>query len=132
MATSTRKKSNIKVVEVPQVDSYGHRQPQNLDMENAVVGAVMIEQDAYGMVSEILKPESFYDHRNQLIYKAVQNLSLQQKPVDMLSVTDYLEQQGELEEAGGPANIVALANGVTSSAHIVYHAKVVQLSLIHI
>ena len=126
MATSTRKKSNIKVVEVPQVDSYGHRQPQNLDMENAVVGAVMIEQDAYGMVSEILKPESFYDHRNQLIYKAVQNLSLQQKPVDMLSVTDYLEQQGELEEAGGPANIVALANGVTSSAHIVYHAKVVQ------
>ena len=89
MATSTRKKSNIKVVEVPQVDSYGHRQPQNLDMENAVVGAVMIEQDAYGMVSEILKPESFYDHRNQLIYKAVQNLSLQQKPVDMLSVTVY-------------------------------------------
>lgn len=126
MATSTRKNNKVKVVEVPQVDSFGHRQPQNLEMENAVIGAVMIEQDAYGMVSEIISPESFYDHRNQLIFRAVQNLSLQQKPVDILSVTDYLEQQGELEEAGGPFNITSLANNVTSSAHIVYHARVVQ------
>ena len=114
-----RRNSKTKVVEVPQVDSFGHRQPQNLEMENAVVGALMIEQDAYGMVSEILKPESFYDHRNQLIYEAVQNLSLQQKPIDMLSVTEYLESTGNLEEAGGPFNITSLANNVNSSAHIV-------------
>lgn len=89
MATQ-RRKTSTKIVEVPQVDTFGHKQPQNLEMEAAVVGALMIEQDAYGMVSEILKPESFYDHRHQLIYEAVQNLSLQQKPVDILSVTDYL------------------------------------------
>ncbi len=121
-----RRNSKTKVVEVPQVDSFGHRQPQNLEMENAVIGALMIEQDAYGMVSEILKPESFYDHRNQLIYEAVQNLSLQQKPVDMLSVTEYLESNGNLEDAGGPFNITSLANNVNSSAHIVYHAKIIQ------
>ncbi len=126
MATTTRKNNRTKVVEVPQVDSFGHRQPQNLEMENAVIGALMVEQDAYGMVSEILKPESFYDHRNQLIYSAVQSLSLQQNPIDLVTVTDYLERSGELEEAGGPINIATLANNVTSSAHIVYHAKIIQ------
>ncbi len=126
MPAPARKNSKTKVVEVPQVDSFGRCQPQNLEMENAVIGALMIEQDAYGMVSEILKPESFYDHRNQLIYTAVQNLSLQQKPVDMLSVTEYLRQSGELEDAGGPYNIVTLANNVASSAHITYHAKIIQ------
>ena len=86
----------------------------------------MIEQDAYGMVSEILRPESFYDHRHQLIYEAVQNLSLQQKPIDLLSVSDYLEGTGELENAGGPLYITTLTENLTSSAHIVYHAKIIQ------
>ncbi|MCQ2223648.1 MAG: replicative DNA helicase [Bacteroidaceae bacterium] len=127
MATTRgTKRSNTKIVEVPQVDSFGHRQPQNLEMEAAVVGALMIEQDAYGMVSEILKPDSFYDHRHQLIYEAVQNLSLQQKPIDILSVTDYLEHEGALEEAGGPLYIMGLSENVTSSAHIVYHSKIIQ------
>ena len=125
MATQ-RRKTSTKIVEVPQVDTFGHKQPQNLEMEAAVVGALMIEQDAYGMVSEILKPESFYDHRHQLIYEAVQNLSLQQKPVDILSVTDYLEHEGNLEEAGGPLYVMTLSENVTSSAHIVYHSKIIQ------
>ena len=122
---SSRKNSKQKIVEVPQVDSYGHRQPQNLAMEAAVIGALMIEQDAYGIVSDLLRAEAFYDHRNQLIYQAVQDLSLQQKPVDMLTVTDHLEQTGKLEEAGGPFYITSLAGNVTSSAHILYHAKII-------
>jgi len=126
MAANTRKSPKTKVVEVPQVDNFGHRQPQNLDMESVVIGALLIEQDAYGMVSEILKPESFYDHRNQLIYQAVQSLNLAQKPIDMLTVTDQLEQDGTLEEAGGPFYVTSLAGNVTSSAHIVYHAKIIQ------
>ena len=63
-----------KIVEVPQVDQYGHKQPQSLDMEVAVLGALLVEQDSYGLVAELLKPESFYDHRHQLIYQAIQTL----------------------------------------------------------
>lgn len=126
MAAKTTRKTNTKIVQVPQVDSFGHQQPQNLDMEQAVIGAIMIEQDAYGQVSEVLKPESFYDHRHQLIYEAVQNLNLQQKPVDILSVTDYVESQGQLEEVGGPLYISQLSERVASSAHILYHAKIIQ------
>lgn len=49
------------------MDTLGHKQPQNLEMETAVLGALMNEQDAFGEVAEILKPECFYDHRNQLV-----------------------------------------------------------------
>ena len=63
----------MKVVEVPSVDAYGHKQPQNLEMECAVLGALMVDRDAYSQVSELLRPESFYDHRHQLIFQAVQS-----------------------------------------------------------
>jgi replicative DNA helicase len=85
--TSGRKRSGaMKIVEVPQVDQYGHKQPQSLDMEVAVLGALMVEQDSYGQVAELLKPESFYDHRHQLIYQAIQTLNAEQKPVDIMTV----------------------------------------------
>ena len=63
-----------------------HLQPQALELEEAVVGALMIEQDAFPKVSDILKKESFYDHRHQVIYEAVANLSLNQRPIDILTV----------------------------------------------
>jgi len=123
---STRRSSSKKVVEVPQMDSLGHRQPQNLEMEAAVIGAIMIEQDAYSQICEILTPDSFYDHRHQVIYEAVQNLNVQQKPIDMLTVTDQLTSTDKLEEAGGPFYITQLAGNVTSSAHIIYHAQIIK------
>ena len=94
--TSTR----TKIVEVPAEDAYGHVQPQALEFEEAVLGALMIERDAYSLVSEILRPESFYDHRHQLIYEAIRTLNLQQKPVDILTVTEYLNSTDNLENAG--------------------------------
>ena len=127
MASNTNRRSTQKkVVEVPQMDTLGHRQPQNLEMEAAVIGAVMIEQDAYSQVCEILTPEAFYDHRHKVIYEAVRALNVQQKPIDMLTVTDELESTDKLEEAGGPFYITQLAGNVTSSAHIVYHAQIIK------
>ena len=120
-----RSTSRTKVVEVPAVDSYGHKQPQNLEMEAAVLGALMIDQDAYSQVSDLLKPESFYDHRNQLIYQAVQSLNLEQKPVDIMTLIDRLESLGTLEEAGGPAYVMQINSQISSSAHLEYHAKIV-------
>ena len=89
------------------------------------MGALMIESDAYSQVSDILKPESFYEHRHQLLYKAITTLALQQKPVDILTVTEQLRSTGELEEAGGPFYITQLSGKVASSAHIEYHARII-------
>lgn len=122
--TSKRKKTTAKVVEVPQVDTYGRQQPQQLDFEAAVLGAMLIEQDAYSEVSQFMRPEVFYDHRHQLIYEAVQSLSSMQKPVDILTVPQWLESQGKLEEAGGKAYIAMLTQNVITSAHIEYQAKI--------
>ena len=71
-----------------------HLQPQALELEEAVIGALMIEQDAFPKVSDIVKKESFYDHRHQVIYEAVANLSLNQRPIDILTVTEQLKSNG--------------------------------------
>ncbi|EJW93485.1 replicative DNA helicase [gut metagenome] len=109
----------------PDMDEYGHLQPQELDFEKVVLGALMIEKDAYSQVSEILRPESFYDHRHQLIYEAIRQLNIEQKPVDILTVTAQLKKAGCLEEVGGPFYITQLSGMVVSSAHIEYHARVI-------
>jgi len=94
-------------------------------MEQAVLGALLIEQDAFSQVSELLRPETFYDHRHQLIFDAVRSLSVQQRPIDILTVREYLDSQGNLEEAGGPLYLIQLTSNVTSSAHIEYHARII-------
>lgn len=126
MATDTRRKVNPKIVEVPSMDALGHRQPQNLEMETAVLGALMNEQDAFGQVAEILRPESFYEHKNQLVYEAIRDLAAQQKPVDVITVVEQLDRKGHLDEVGGMPYVAALSDAVISSAHIEYHARIIQ------
>ena len=72
------------------VNDYGRIQPQAPELEEAVLGALMIEKDAYSLVSEILRPESFYEHRHQLIYSAITDLAVNQKPVDILTVKRWV------------------------------------------
>lgn len=107
------------------VNDYGRIQPQAPELEEAVLGALMIEKDAYSLVSEILRPESFYEHRHQLIYAAITDLAINQKPVDILTVKEQLSKRGELEEIGGPFYITQLSSKVASSAHIEYHARII-------
>ena len=105
--------------------SYAHLQPQALEVERAVLGALMNDRDAYAVVCEILSPESFYEQRNQLIFLAIRDLSLAEKPVDVLTVTDELERQGCLDKVGGAIYIADLSNKVASSANIEYHARII-------
>ncbi len=107
------------------VSDYGRIQPQAPELEEAVIGALMIEKDAYAQVSEILRPESFYDRRHQLIYTAITDLAINQKPVDILTVKEQLAKRGDLEEVGGPFYIAQLSSRVASSAHIDYHARII-------
>jgi len=109
----------------PVDNTYAHLQPQATDMERAVIGALLIDKDAYAVVCEILRPESFYEPRNQYIYEAIRDLSMKEHPVDVLTVTEQLAQNGNLEEAGGPAYIADISSRVASSAHVEYHAHVV-------
>jgi len=126
MATPQRTPRNTrKTPAAPATGEYGHLQPQAPELEEVVLGALMIESDAYSLVSDILKPESFYEHRHQLIYRAITTLALQQKPVDILTVTEQLRSTGDLEEAGGPFYITQLSGKVASSAHIEYHARII-------
>ena len=84
----------------------------------------MIDKDAFSIVSEIIRAESFYDPRHQKIYKAIQTLNMDERPVDFMTVIEELKRDGALEEIGGPTYIVELSSQVASSAHIEYHARV--------
>ncbi len=114
-----------KKADAPVQDSFGRLQPQELDFERVVLGALLLEKDAYSQVSEILKPESFYDPRHQLIFEAIRRLNIEQKPLDLLTVSEQLRQTNHFEEAGGPVYLAQLTQGVVSAAHIEYHARII-------
>ena len=106
-------------------DLAGRIQPQARELEVAVLGALMLEKDAYSIVSEILKPECFYEKAHEKIFSAIVDLAVSQRPVDMLTVTEQLSRRGELEDVGGPVYIAQLTSQVASSAHIEYHARII-------
>ena len=107
------------------VNEFGKLQPQNLELEDAVLGALMLEKDAYSKVVDILKPECFYEPNNQKIFEAIQTLGSMSQPIDMLTVTEQLRVQGMLDEVGGPIRISQLTSGVSSAANIEFHARIV-------
>ena len=72
-------------------------QPQDKEIEDAVLGALMLERDAYAIVCDLLRPESFYDPGNQKIYAAINKLGVMQQPIDMLTVTQQLRADGALD-----------------------------------
>ena len=115
-------KSRRQPVVVPEM---GRLQPQALELEEAVLGALMLEKDAYSIVCEILKPESFYNKKNETIYRAIVDLAVKQQPIDMMTVVEQLRKRGELEIAGGAGYIADLTSKVGSSAHIEFHARII-------
>ena len=110
---------------VSQFDHGGRVPPRDNDLEEAVLGALMLEKDAYTVVCDILKPESFYDTSNQKIYAAIQSLGAAQQSIDMLTVTEKLRLNGDLEAAGGALRISELTSRVASGAHVEFHARIV-------
>lgn len=107
------------------IPGMGRLQPQAPELEEVVLGALMLEKDAYSLVSDILKPECFYDPIHQKIYIAIVELAMGQKPVDMLTVTEQLRRKGELDEVGGAFFISQLTTKVLSAAHVDYHARII-------
>jgi replicative DNA helicase len=114
-----------KVEDDSNVLTYGKIQPQAVALEEAVLGAIMIDKDALAVVINILKPESFYKPQNQMIYKAMLGLFEKTQPIDLLTVHESLKKSKELENAGGVQYLVDLSNKVGSAANIEYHARIV-------
>ncbi|MFH0895365.1 MAG: replicative DNA helicase [Bacteroidota bacterium] len=103
----------------------GKLPPQAPDLEEAVLGALLIEKDALTAVVDKLKPECFYKESHQRIYASILRLFALSEPVDILTVTNDLRKSGELEIAGGAYAITQLTNRVASSAHIEFHASII-------
>ncbi len=110
---------------------FGKLPPQAPDLEESVLGALMIDRDAVISAIEILRPESFYDPRHNIIFAAIKQLFDKSKPIDLLTVTEELRKMGKLEEAGGPFYITSLTNRVASAAHIEHHARIVAQKFIN-
>lgn len=108
----------------------GKLPPQAIDMEEAVLGALMIEKDALSAVADILKPDSFYKEAHQRIYSAIITLFVDSEPIDLLTVTSKLRSTGELEIIGGAAYITELTSKINSAANIEYHARIISQAAI--
>ena len=114
-----------KKINVDQALDYGRIPPQALDLEEAVLGAIMLEKDAIIAVMDIIRPDSFHKDAHQKIFKAVLDLSTNLQPIDILTVTEELRKRDQLDGVGGPFYITQLASKVSSAAHIEYHARII-------
>lgn len=103
----------------------GKLPPQAVDLEEAVLGAMMLEQNSLNAVIDILKPSSFYKEGNARIYEAIMSLFQKGDPVDILTVTHALRKTAQLELVGGPLYISSLTNRVASTANVETHARII-------
>ena len=99
--------------------------PQSVELEQAVLGALMLERDAIIDVQEYVKAETFYLEEHRTIFKAIQSLSVEMKAIDLYTVTERLKSQKELQKVGGAAYLAELTQKVASAAHIEFHAKII-------
>ena len=105
---------------------YGKIPPQAIDVEEAVLGALMLERDAYITVADIIDTRSFYKEEHQKIFRCDQIFfQLNNKPVDLLMVTQELKNRDLLEVVGGPMMITQLTSRVASAAHIEFHSRII-------
>lgn len=104
---------------------YGKLPPQAIEVEEVVLGALMIERDAFQVISGIIDTSSFYKEEHQKIFETIKSIVAKEKPVDLMTVTMELKDRGMMEEIGGPGYIVQLTRRVASSAHIEFHARII-------
>ena len=104
---------------------FGKLPPQARDFEEAVLGAIMIEDKAVDEVIEFLREDAFYVEAHQKIYRAMRQLYLAEAPIDLLTVTEQLKKNGDLEVVGGAYYIAQLTNKIGTAANLEYHARII-------
>jgi len=104
---------------------YGRIQPQAIPLEEAVLGAIMIDKDGFPSIIEILRKESFYLDKNQVIFEVMSDLFGKSQPIDLLTVHESLKKTNKLESIGGIGYLMDLTNKVGSAANIEFHARII-------
>ncbi len=107
------------------ISEIGKLPPQSVELEEAVLGAVLLEKEGLSVVIDILTPASFYKEQNGKVFNAIVNLFKINSPIDILTVTQELKRTGELEFVGGSYYVSQLTNRIASSANIEFHARIV-------
>lgn len=115
----------------------GKLQPQALELEEAVLGAMMIDKKGVDEVIDILQPDAFYKEAHKYIFEAIVQLFTESQPIDLLTVSAQLRKNGKAELAGGDLYLIQLTQKISSSAHIEFHSRIIlqkfiQRSLIRI
>lgn len=121
----TKNKKHRTLSQPTSIDAIGKLPPQAVDMEEAILGAMLLEKEALVTVIDLLKPETFYKEQNGKVFGAIKSLFMQSQPVDILTVCQELKRTGELEIVGGAYYISTLTNRIASSANIEFHARIV-------
>ncbi len=106
-------------------DAPGNVPPQAIELEEAVLGALMLEKDSIIAVQEYVEPQAFYKEAHQTIYKAILELSAELQPIDLYTVTDRLKRNRQLSKVGGAVFLAQLTQKVASAAHVEFHAKII-------
>jgi replicative DNA helicase len=107
-------------------DQYGRIPPHDLELEEVVLGAIMVEQGAEIDVFNILSADTFYTDAHRKIFEAIMQLSSAQQPIDLFTVVEQLTKNGTLDDVGGAYYIASLTEKVGSAAHLEYHSKILQ------
>ncbi len=123
MATTSKRNTKATIEEINA--QYGKIPPQAVDVEEAVLGALMLEREAFIGIADLLSEESFYKEEHREIFKVIKDLSMRDQPVDLLIVTQELKNRGLLEKVGGPLYITQLTSKVASAAHLEFHARII-------
>lgn len=100
--------------------------PQNIEAEQSVLGSILIDKDAIVRISDIIKPDDFYKGSHAVIFEAMQELYEKREPIDVLSLSNRIEEKGQLDQIGGRSYLVSVANTVPSAAHVENYAQIVQ------
>lgn len=108
----------------------GKLPPQSIELEEVVLGAILIEKRAINEIVEVLSPESFYSPKHSIIYQACLNLYNRSEPIDLLTVTQELKSNNKLESVGGAYGISQITNRVAGSGNIQFHARIIQQQFI--
>ncbi len=100
--------------------------PQNIEAEKSLIGSLLLDKEAINKVIDSLEPQDFYSRAHQIIYEGMFRLNEKQEPIDILSLSNILEESGKLETVGGVGYLTSLVNSVPTAAHVVNYAKIVE------
>lgn len=121
-------KSNLKDAQFKkEINNFGFGRvlPQAIELEEAVIGAIMVDKDGFSAVNSVLRVESFYFDAHKIIYEHMDAIFKESRPIDLYTLHESLKKAQKLEEIGGMAYLIRLSNKVASAANIEYHARIV-------